>query len=148
MVVFLSGTAAWGQNKAKPVAEEQAKVWAERASRLALAEARAYDIRVGKEDGPRLELVERPILKWSNTYEASVYGSAFVWTRRGRPEAIACIFKFYTTKVSFDAEFHSLSESPLTAMKDGEAVWQPSEAGVSLKEVPGAPAPPRRRPGA
>lgn len=137
--VCVLGSASWSQTKS--TSDDQAKQWAERASRLALAEARAYDIRIGKQDGPRLELVERPVLKWSNTFEASVYGSAFVWMHRGRPEAIACMFKFYTTKVSFDAEFHSLSESPLTAAKDGEVVWRPSEAGVSLKEVPGAPAP-------
>src|SRR5262245_10816761 len=134
---------AWGQEKSKPgVADQaQAKEWAERAAQLALAEARAYEFHVGKQDAPRLELVEKPVLKWSNTYEASVYGSAFVWTRSGRPEVIACMFKFYTTKVSFDAEFHSLSSQPLTGLKKGEVVWQPTEPGTSLKPLEGAPAP-------
>jgi hypothetical protein len=86
-------------------------------------------------------LVEKPVLKWSNTYEGSIYGSALVWTRAGRPEVVACMFKFYTGKVSFDAEFHSLAEGPLTAVKDGHIVWQPAEAGVSIKPVDDAPTP-------
>jgi hypothetical protein len=129
---------AWPQTK--PAADE-AKRWAEQASRLALAEARAYDVRLGGQDGERLKLLEQPVLKWSNTYEASVYGSAFVWTRAGRPEVIGCIFKFYTTKVSFDVELHSLATGPLTAVKDGVVVWQPSAAGTSLKPVADAPPP-------
>jgi hypothetical protein len=109
---------------------------------LALAEARAYDIHLGnEEEAPRLELSEQPVLKWSNTYDASVYGSAFVWTFKGRPEVIGCIFKFYTTKTDFDAEFHSLAAMPLKALKNGEVVWQPSQAGTVLKPLSGAPAP-------
>jgi hypothetical protein len=134
---------SYGQSKSKSTVEDQAqaKQWAERASRLALAEAKAYEFRLGKKDGPRLELVEKPILKWSNSYEAAVFGSAFVWTHAGRPEVVACIFKFYTTKVSFDAEFHSLAEGPLIGIKEGEVLWQPSEAGTSLKPLEDAPAP-------
>ena len=39
------------------------------------------------------------------------------------------------SKVSFDAEFHSLCAQPLTGLKKGEVVWQPTEPGTSLKPL-------------
>src|SRR5262249_3127282 len=79
--------------------------------------------------------------KWSNTYNLSVYGSVFVWTHAGRPEVMACIFKFYSPKLGFQAEFHSLAAEPLTAVKNDEVVWQPSRAGVAFAPLADAPAP-------
>ncbi|HZL90838.1 MAG TPA: ATP-binding protein [Pirellulaceae bacterium] len=119
----------------------QAKAWAERAAKMALAEARAWDIRLEKEDGPQAKLIEQPVLKWSNTYEASVYGSAFVWTQDGRPAAIACIYKFFTTDIKFDAEFHSLATAPLVAIKEKQTAWQPQDAGVEFKWLAAAATP-------
>src|SRR5690349_5642593 len=68
------------QEKAAQVEPAQAKQWAEKASRLALAEAQSYEIRLD-DDRATLKLSETPILKWSNTYEASIYGNTYVWTR-------------------------------------------------------------------
>jgi hypothetical protein len=45
---------------------------------------------------------------------------------------VASIFKFFTTKVEFSVELHSLAEGPLVAIKDGHIVWQPADAGVSF----------------
>src|SRR5262245_24033463 len=76
-MVLVCPSSSWGQEKSSrrnSTSEEQAqaKQWAEQAARLALAEAQAYDLRVGERDGERLKLSEQPVLKWSNTYEASV----------------------------------------------------------------------------
>jgi len=38
-------------------------------------------------------------------------------------------------------EFHSLTEGPATAERDGHAEWSPVRAGVEFRPVPGAPAP-------
>jgi hypothetical protein len=134
-------SSSWAQGKPTTDEQAQAKEWAERASRLALAEARAYEFHLREKDGPRLELSKQPILKWSNTYNMSVYGSVFVWTRSGRPEVIGSIFKFYSPRLGFQAEFHSLAAEPLTAVKNDEVVWQPSKAGVAFKPLADAPAP-------
>ncbi len=125
----------------KAAEPSQAKAWAERAAKMALAEARAWDIRLEMEHGPQAKLIEQPVLKWSNTYEASVYGSSYVWTHDGRPAALACIYKFFTNDVKFDAEFHSLATTPLVAVKEKQTVWQPQEAGVEFKSLAAAAAP-------
>jgi hypothetical protein len=123
------------------VTPEQTREWAAEAARLALVEAKSYEIHLGGPDGPRIELVEQPALKWSNTYEATVFGSVHVWTRDGCPSAIACMYKFYTSKTEFDGEFHSLASDPLTALKHGQVVWSPIEPGIRYSPVPEAKAP-------
>ncbi len=125
---------------------DQAQAWADQAARMAAAEARSYDIRLGGADGPRLALAEQPALKWSNTDDATIHGGVHVWMHEGRPEAIASIFKFFTVKDEFSAELHSLAEGPLVATKDGKAVWQPAEAGVSFAPVGKVAAPARSAP--
>jgi hypothetical protein len=124
---------------AAPAAEpplNQQKAWADRAERLAVAEAQSYDIRLGRSGGSRLALVETPALKWSNTDDATIHGSVLVWTHEGRPEAIASIFKFFTVKDEFSVELHSLSESPLVATKGGRTMWQPNDSGVTFSPLP------------
>jgi hypothetical protein len=128
------------QSAAQPASEQG---WADEAARLAIAEANSYEIRVGDEAGPQLQLVEKPVLKWSNTHDATIHGSVLVWMHAGRPEAIASIFKYFTGKDEFSAELHSLAEQPLVAKKGGTAVWQPAEAGVKFAPLEGAPAPAR-----
>ena len=66
--------------------------------------------------------------------------------RDGRPEVIASIFKFYSPRVNFSAEFQSLSEQPLVALKNGDIVWQPAEAGVAFKALADAPVPSKTAP--
>ena len=139
------GSTSRSQDTAAKQDQSQAKEWAERASQLALAEARAYEFHLGKDQGLPLKLVEQPVLKWSNTYEASVYGNVFVWTRSGRPQVIASIFKFFSPKVSFDGEFHSLAAGPIRATKQDENVWQPAEGGIELKPLADAAAPAKSR---
>jgi hypothetical protein len=123
------------------VSAEQTRAWAAEAARLALAEAAAYEIHLGDPEGPRAELVEQPALKWSNIYEATVFGSIYVWTRGGRPEAIISSYKFFTSKDEFSAELHSLAEAPLTAVKHGHIVWRPQAAGIEFKPIADAAAP-------
>jgi hypothetical protein len=123
-------------------ARDQNKLWAEQAAQMSIAEARSYDIRLGA-DGPRLKLADQPALKWSNTEDATIHGSVLFWMHAGRPEAVASIFKFFTMKVEFSAELHSLSEGPLVATKGGQTVWQPGEAGVTFAPL-SAVAPPAK----
>jgi hypothetical protein len=126
--------------------KEQEKQWSTEAARLALAEAKAYEIHAGKRDADALQLTETPVLKWSNSINVSVHGAVFVWMRGDRPEAIASIFKFYSPRVNFSAEFQSLSEQPLVALKNSEVVWQPAEAGVAFKTLADAPVPAKTAP--
>jgi hypothetical protein len=140
IVCFLPGIVA-AQSPDSSVSSEQIRAWAAEAGRLAAAEVHSYEIHVGDVNGPRLELVEQPALKWSNTYEATVFGSVHLWTREGRPAAIASLYKFFTTKDEFSAELHSLAEAPLTALKKEAVVWQPAKPGIEFNPVPEVNAP-------
>jgi hypothetical protein len=123
------------------VSSEQTRAWAAEAARLAAAEVHSYEIHVGDVNGPPLELNEQPALKWSNTYEATVFGSVHFWIREGRPAAIASLYKFFTTKDEFSAELHSLAEGPLIARKKEAIVWQPAEPGIEFRPAPDVNAP-------
>ena len=148
VILLVSGAAALliGGSVVGAEDTEQEKQWSTEAARLAAAEAKAYDIRAGKKDGEGLQLTDTPVLKWSNSINVSVHGAVFVWMRGGRPEVIASIFKFYSPRVNFSAEFQSLSEQPLVALKNSEVVWQPAEAGVAFKTLADAPVPAKTAP--
>jgi hypothetical protein len=124
----------------KPAADQN-KIWSEQAARLALIEAKSYDIRLGQADGASLKLADKTALRWSNSEDATIHGSVLVWMHAGRPEAIASIFKFFTSKDEFSAELHSLSEGPLVATKAGRAIWQPDAAGVTFAPLTAVAAP-------
>lgn len=117
------------------VTAEQNRAWADESARLAMAEGKSYVLHLGAADGPRLDLADQPTLKWSNTLEATVHGSVLVWTKDGRPQAIASIYKFFTTKKEFSAEFHSLAKEPLTALQGDSVVWQPAKAGIEFQPL-------------
>jgi hypothetical protein len=143
-VLFLTALPACAEDVS--VSAAQNKTWSDYAARLALEEAKAYELRLKGEDSRQLELSERPALKWSNNYEATVHGSVLVWTHDGRPQVIACIYNFFTTKDEFSAEFHSLADGPLTALKRGQVVWQPAEAGIEFKPLAEIAAPAKTAP--
>jgi hypothetical protein len=110
------------------------------ALRLTLAAAAEYEIRVGDDDKP-LDLQREPVLKWSNPDRGEVHGNVFLWTREGRPLAVASLFKWFTPHTHMSHEFHSFAEGPLTGTFHGKPVWKTSEAGVRFADLPGAPAP-------
>jgi hypothetical protein len=106
---------------------------------VAKREAAAYTIRLLTSDPP-LALKPEPILKWSNPVVGSIYGDVFIWTKNGRPEAVASIYRFNTNGHRAN-EFHSLALDKLIGERDGVAVWTPSRRGLELKPIPGAPVP-------
>jgi hypothetical protein len=63
-------------------------------------EAALYTIHpADRDDDKSITLHEEPALKWHNAVDQSVYGNIFVWTRAGRPEAVASIYQFYSPKI-------------------------------------------------
>lgn len=122
-------------------AKSQDVQWAEDALRWGRAEAGAYQITLRDDPEAVVKLIEKPVLRWSNSDAATVHGNVFLWVDRGRPVAIASIYKFFTTKQEFAAEFHSLATEPILAIKSERPVWQPEAAGIKLVDFPGAPLP-------
>jgi hypothetical protein len=97
-------------------------------------EAALYTIRPADlDDDKSIKLHPEPVLTWNNSVDQSVYGNIFLWTRAGRPEAVASIYQFYSPKTDFCAEFQSLSLDRLVVTKDGKEIWTPKEPGIVLK---------------
>lgn len=108
--------------------------------KLAQSEANGYILTPADSNEP-LELIAQPILRWTNPEVGEIYGGVFVWTRQGRPEVVASLFKWYSPFTHRTHEFQSLSEAGVEAVRDGDAVWSTTEPGVTFRAVPGGPAP-------
>ena len=103
--------------------------------RLAQNEAGRYDIVRQDGRGTLLELRDRPILKWSNANNGTLYGSVVLWTVDGRPEALASFYRWYVDQQKFHAEFKSLSTEPLQATRGGEVAWEPSKPDLEFRTL-------------
>ncbi len=145
LVLVVSGVFA----QAQPTPGENTE--AARATEAAAAAKRAaeaYRVTTREAGTDALRLEPKSLLTWSNPVLGSFHGSVFLWTANGRPEVVASIYKKYVPlPLHLGIEFHSLTEGPATADRDGHADWSPDRGGVKFRPVPGAPAPPPRPPG-
>jgi hypothetical protein len=103
--------------------------------------AKEYRLFLDDARGTELELKTEPVLRWSNPSVGSIHGVVFVWTDRGRPAAIASIFKWFEPHNHMAFEVHSLSQSSLLGKLGGTLAWNSSGPGVEFKPVPSAPTP-------
>jgi hypothetical protein len=108
---------------------------------LAKAEAAAYTFRPDTPGDQAFTLRAEPVLVWTNPVVGSIHGAVFVGTVKGRPEAIASLYKWYSPFRHRTNEFQSLSLGTFVAERGGRAVWSPSRPGLELKPIPGAPGP-------
>jgi hypothetical protein len=120
--------------------EKNAK--AARLHALYLADAAEYRLYRDAEKHKMLQLRRQPIYAWTNpTRDGGQTGDVFVWTDRGRPEAVGSIFSHpMAGQRRVVHEFHSLA--PVVLYPEGTARlrWQP-KSGAVIKPVPGAPKP-------
>jgi len=96
----------------------------------------AYDIRLDGKNAPRLAMLEKPLLHWSNPARTSEDGAVFLWLQEGRPQAIGSVFTYKLQQVRTKHEFQSLATVPLTARFAGQIAWRSPEAGVTFRPVP------------
>lgn len=129
----LASSLAFAQDVGKSSKEN-----AEAAAAFAEAEAKRYEILIGKSKKP-LHLEEKTLLRWSNPVRAEVYGSVVLWTQDECPEALASIYKFFDRK-QVNVELVSLSASPLSASRSGKPRWE-TDAGVAFQALMDGPEP-------
>jgi hypothetical protein len=94
----------------------------------------------------KLALRREPIYRWTNpTRVGGQAGEVFVWTYRGRPDAVGSIFSHPMEggRRMICHELHSLSTEVLVVDREAAERWVPRAPGVDLKPVEGAPAPAR-----
>lgn len=105
--------------------------------------AAAYDIRLSSDEDVRLEVTPKPVMTWSQpTTQQDAHGAFFLWTHRGRPEAIASLWSedLGNGTRSVIHSFHSLATVPLSPVRIGNRTWSPV-SGIELTPVPDAPPP-------
>ncbi len=123
---------------------ESAKALRERLVKLHQGDALEFTMYRDASRKEPLEFRKEPVYVWTNPVRSSQQGAVFVWTSRGRPEAIATIFSSGGGGMRGVAhEFHSLSLSTLTVDREGEhkMSWRPRGPGIELVPIDGAPAP-------
>jgi hypothetical protein len=107
----------------------------ENAEHLASMRKSAESYKLSFADGAKEKaaLLPEPVLRWTNPLRDTQDGAAFLWIAKGRPEAIACIYRYQQGKI--DHEFQSLSPRPLRMVRSETPVWEPREAGVEFKPL-------------
>ena len=128
-----------------PAEGEGAKAARQRKIELYRSEVEGYTIYRGSSRSDELTLVREPVFLWTNPRaNGGQDGAVFVWTNRGRPEAIATIFvQPPTGRREIIHELHSLSLSVLDVQRSGAHTWTPEAPGIELKPISGAPTPAR-----
>ncbi len=124
-----------------PAGQGQAALEAAEAARLAAEEVVRWEFRTIGATGKTLAVGPRPVLRWSNPGVGRIYGSVFLGIADGRPEALFAVYKWYHPYHGFEAEMQSLSLSGLEARRGEAVAWHPERPGVTLQDLPGAPAP-------
>lgn len=82
---------------------------------------------------------EAAVVRFSNPIAGSKDGTVYVWSANGRPKAVVKLFTY--NNEHYTHEWLSLSEGAFTAERDGKIIWNPSEPGVTFRELPDVPKP-------
>ena len=82
---------------------------------------------------------ETAALRFSNPVTDVTDGALYLWTDHGRPQAVVKFFTF--NNKTYTHAWLSLSENNFVAERNGKVVWSPTEPGITLREIPGAPQP-------
>jgi hypothetical protein len=126
---------------------EAARAQRERLYKLHLGDALEFTIYRDAARKEPLEFRKQPIYEWTNPVRggaAQQDGLVFLWTSRGRAEAVGTIFSSTAGPMrGFTHEFHSLSMGTLYVDRRGthDASWTPRGPGIELLPIDGAPAP-------
>ena len=138
--VACGGNPSRWQLAAQEVApENKAKVEARQAMELASAEVVQWKFRsVGLRE-TELELVQSPLMRWSNPAVGRVYGTVFLLTDEKRPQAIICPYKWFSPYTGFEMECRSLSAIGVKGVRGDKPVWSTTRPGIEWQLVPSDP---------
>jgi hypothetical protein len=123
------------------LSDDEPAAEAARAAKMTVEELKNWSILVGEGTTNPAKLGQEPVLRYTNPGAGRVYGSVYLFTADGRPEAVLAIYKWFTPYTGFEAEMQSLSTSRLRGHRDGKEAWRPERAGLEMKDVPDGPTP-------
>ena len=112
--------------------------------------ANSYEFRLQSRPKERLQVSPKPVHVYSNPASGfGTHGAFFVWTSRGRAEAIGAIWskqqRGNTSQRGVHHECQSLSYEPFIANSRRGTRWMPGKPGITPKEIPYAGVPSKVR---
>jgi hypothetical protein len=134
------------QAKDDSAKEQGARSQHERVLAMYTGDAAEYTIYRDSRRKERADLRREPVFVGGDPVRSGGDCAVFVWTCRGRSEAIGTIFSFPTTGPrKLYHELHSLSLSVLDVSRAGThaSTWTPLAPGIELAALAGAPRPAR-----
>jgi hypothetical protein len=147
LTLILLPVLAWsGQVPETKPDHPAAKARRDRLLGLYRGEAAGYVIYRDRSRKEKVELRREPVYSWTNPIRGGEQdGDVFVWTCRGRAEAVGTFFSYPSTGPrNLNHEFHSLSTSVLDVDRPGGAnQWTPQAPGVDLVKIQDGPEPAR-----
>ncbi len=130
--------------KGEDRAAAQAKARRDRLLDLYRGEAAGYVVFEDAARDRKVDLQEAPVYTWTNPIRGGEQdGAVFVWTSRGRAQAIATFFSYPAAGPrNLNHELHSLATTTLQVSRPGGAhSWSPRAPGIELAPVVDAPKP-------
>lgn len=122
----------------QPMDKEQIEKWSSYYQQL----AKSYELRLlGGSEDEVLRLQSTPALRWHNPIRATTHGECFVWTKGGRPHAVASLFSYPSGDGRRVAHaFNAFGTQPLVLQKDGREFWRVAQSSLSkLTAIPNSP---------
>ena len=132
-IVLCVQSAASGQ----PVQSDE-----DRQRRLDFMKRKLEEFSLYRQSDPDTKLAHTPdpVLRFSNPVRNSFSdGAIFLWLDDKRPRAAASLWIRANGNTGYD--FTSLTDAPLTCIRDGQTVWAPPHATTERAVGPDAPAP-------
>jgi hypothetical protein len=84
----------------------------------------------------------KPVLRWANPTRITHFESCtYLWTFRGQPAVVACIFSTHQPgdPLQFCHALQSILREPIEVERDGRRVWYPASSKIEFARVPDAP---------
>ena len=140
LLLLVSFSIARGQEIPKGSPDQDAKALTAEFRKQAKHMMMQYEFKLPERPDVKFELIPEPVLYWTNPVAGQWEGAVYLWLAEGRPAVIANPLH-QTDRRKMAHEFHQLTETPLTGLRNGKIVWRTSESGVTWTPLPGAEAP-------
>ncbi|MBW3539062.1 MAG: hypothetical protein KY476_02215 [Planctomycetes bacterium] len=126
----------------EPVSADSAS---EAAEQIKTARANAAIISIqDAESGSEIERVEKPVLRYTEPVRGNVYGTLWVWGRKGRPAAVLELIRHGDPKSDTCQDwfcFHATTDRPIKLTATSGQVWTPQSSDLKFQSLPDAPVP-------
>lgn len=117
----------------------------EAAEQIGIARANAAIISIQDvESGSVIERVEDPVLQYTEPVRGNVYGTLWVWGRKGRPAAVLELIRNGGPKSDLRQDwfcFHATTDRPIKLTAESGQIWTPQSSDLAFQSLPHAPVP-------